>query len=127
VFKDSQPIGVQAMKSKHFAITREISTGSWLGQRYQRQGYGTQMRAAVLELAFTGLGAESAVSGAMIENQASLTVSRKLGYRLDGIGREAVAGKLRLDHRLRLDRVDWKPPFLVLIKGLEACLPDFGL
>jgi RimJ/RimL family protein N-acetyltransferase len=127
VFKDGQPIGIQSIRSKNFAITREVSSGSWLGQRYQRQGYGTQMRVAVLELAFTGLGAESAVSGALMDNEASLAVSRKLGYRLDGINREVVQGKLRLDQNLRLDRLDWRAPFLVPIKGLENCLSEFGL
>ncbi len=42
------------------------------------------MRAAVLHLAFAGLGAQHAVSGAHDHNTASLTVSRKLGYRDDG-------------------------------------------
>jgi RimJ/RimL family protein N-acetyltransferase len=127
VFKDGRPIGIQSMRSKNFAITREVATGSWLGRRYQRLGYGTQMRVAILELAFTGLGTESAVSGALMDNEASLAVSRKLGYRLDGINREVVQGALRLDQRLRLDRLDWRAPFSVPINGLESCLSEFGL
>ncbi len=127
VFKDGQPIGVQSMRAKNFTITREVATGSWLSRRFQGQGYGTQMRAAMLELAFTGLNAETAISGALIDNQASLGVSRKLGYRLDGLGREVVNGKLRVDQRLRLDRLDWRAPFLVPIKGLEGCISEFGL
>ncbi|GIH05834.1 putative succinyl-CoA transferase [Rhizocola hellebori] len=125
VFKDGRPIGVQSMRSKNFAITREVTTGSWLGLAHQGQGYGTQMRVAILELAFTGLGAESAVSGALMDNEASLAVSRKLGYRLDGINREIVQGTLRLDQRLRLDRLDWRAPFSVPIKGLDVS--EFGL
>jgi RimJ/RimL family protein N-acetyltransferase len=85
------------------------------------------MRVAVLELAFTGLGAESAVSGALTDNAASLAVSRKLGYRLDGVNREVVQGELRMDQRLRLDRLDWRAPFSVPVKGLENCLSEFGL
>jgi len=42
-------------------------------------------RAAVLQLAFQGLGAQQAVSAAFEGNPASLRVSRKLGYRDDGI------------------------------------------
>jgi len=127
VFKDGQPIGVQSMRAKNFAITREVATGSWLGRRFQGRGYGTQMRAAMLELAFTGLNADTAISGSLIDNEASLGVSRKLGYRLDGVGREVVNGKLRIDQRLRLDRLDWRAPFLVPVKGLEGCLSEFGL
>jgi hypothetical protein len=39
------------------------------------------MRAAILWLAFAGLGAEYAVSGAYLDNPASLGVSRRLGWR----------------------------------------------
>jgi hypothetical protein len=46
-----------------------------------------QMRAAVLDLAFEGLGAEYAVSEAFADNAASYAVSRKLGYADDGIER----------------------------------------
>ncbi len=127
VFLDGQPIGVQAMRAKEFAITREVATGSWLGRDFQGRGYGTQMRTAVLELAFTGLGAETAISAALADNASSIGVSRKLGYRDDGIGREVVNGKLRLDQRMRLDRADFQAAFLVPIKGLERCLTDFGL
>ena len=38
VFKDGQPIGIQAMRSKNFAITREVATGSWLGERLPAAG-----------------------------------------------------------------------------------------
>jgi RimJ/RimL family protein N-acetyltransferase len=127
VFKDGHPIGVQSMRSKNFAVTREVATGSWLGRHHQGHGYGTQMRVAILELAFAGLGAESAVSGALMDNEASLAVSRKLGYRLDGVNREVVQGALRMDQRLRLDRLDWRAPFSVPVKGLENCLSEFGL
>jgi RimJ/RimL family protein N-acetyltransferase len=53
--------------------------GSWPGRRYQRQGAGTEMRAAVLFLAFDGLGALAAESGALEGNDASSRVSGKLG------------------------------------------------
>lgn len=73
-------------------MLREVHTGSWLGRRYQGQGIGTQMRAAVLHLALDGLGAQRAVSAAFEDNPASLGVSRKLGYRDDGIEWHVVRG-----------------------------------
>lgn len=127
VFYQGNPIGVQAIRAKDFAVTREVATGSWLGQPYHRRGLGTQMRAAVLEFAFTGLNAETAVSAAVFGNQSSLGVSRKLGYREDGLERASVQGKLQIDQRLRLDRADWKTPFEVPIKGLERVLEFLGL
>src|SRR5260221_13370270 len=68
------------------------ATGAWLGRRYQGRGIGTQMRAAVLHLAFGGLGAQQAVSAAFEDNPASLRVSRKLGFRDDGIEWHLVRG-----------------------------------
>jgi RimJ/RimL family protein N-acetyltransferase len=87
--------GTQGISGRDFAVLREVHTGSWLGQRYQRQGIGTEMRAAVLELAFTGLGAEYATSEAFTDNAASLGVSRKLGYAFDGIYRQVIRGSQR--------------------------------
>ena len=45
-----RPIGIQDLLARDFAHRRTVSTGSWLGQAYQRRGYGTEMRAAVLSL-----------------------------------------------------------------------------
>jgi RimJ/RimL family protein N-acetyltransferase len=121
--------GTQGISGRDFAVLREVHTGSWLGQRYQRQGIGTEMRAAVLHLAFAGLGAEYATSDAFTDNVASLGVSRKLGYALDGVGRQVLRGKPVTRHRLRLDRAGWQAhrSTEVEITGLAGCLPDFGL
>jgi RimJ/RimL family protein N-acetyltransferase len=87
------------------------------------------MRAAVLHLAFEGLGAEEATSGAFEHNTASLTVSRKLGYQPDGIERHSVRGALAINRRLRLTRADWDRhrTVPVNIAGLAPCLPLLGL
>jgi RimJ/RimL family protein N-acetyltransferase len=65
----------QGLGGRDFAVLREVHTGSWLGRRYQGHGIGTQMRAAVLHLAFEGLGAQHAAFGAFEHNAASLGVS----------------------------------------------------
>ena len=122
-------VGTQGVSGRDFAVLREVSTGSWLGQRYQGQGLGTEMRAAVLHLAFTGLGAEFATSNAFTSNAASLGVSRKLGYLPDGIQRQVLRGRPAVLQLLRLDRAGWlaRPGVLVEIAGLAPCLPSFGL
>jgi RimJ/RimL family protein N-acetyltransferase len=128
-FHQGAPIGIQSIGATDFAVTREVSTGSWLGRRYHGQGFGTEMRAAVLALAFAGLDAEAATSSAFAHNAASLGVSRKLGYQPDGVVRRAIQGTLTVDHRLRLTRAGWQEHRAVgvVIDGLAACLPLLGL
>lgn len=57
VFEDGRVVGLQTIAAHDFAVLRQVSTASWLGVHHQRQGIGTEMRAAVLHLAFAGLGA----------------------------------------------------------------------
>lgn len=129
VVRDGTVAGAQGISASDFAVRREVSTGSWLGQAYHRQGIGTQMRAAVLHLAFAGLGAEHAVSSAAEDNAASLGVSRRLGYREDGIEIHAIRNAPVVFRRVRLDKATWQAvqSLPVQITGLEPCLPDFGL
>jgi len=129
VIRDGVVVGSQALGGHDFAVLREVHTGSWLGRAYQGQGIGTQMRAAVLQLAFEGLGARWAVSAAFDDNPASLGVSRKLGYRDDGIEWHLVRGRPALTRRLRLDRPGWQAARTVPVQihGLPPCLPLFGL
>ena len=54
---DGRVIGTQRLGTHDFAVTREVGTGSWIGLRHQREGLGTEMRAAVLLFAFDHLGA----------------------------------------------------------------------
>lgn len=129
VVRDGTVAGTQGIGAREFAVLREVHTGSWLGRAYQGQGTGTQMRAAVLHLAFEGLGAQQAVSGAFTDNAASLGVSGKLGYRDDGIQLHAVRGRPAVQQRLRLTRDDWlaNRSVPVEIEGLAPCLPLFGV
>jgi RimJ/RimL family protein N-acetyltransferase len=122
-------IGTQGVSGRDFAVLREVSTGSWLGRRHQGQGLGTEMRAAVLHLAFAGLGADYATSNAFIDNPASLGVSRKLGYLPDGIQRLVTRGRPAVLQLLRLDRAGWQAHQRVPVEttGLPPCLPSFGL
>lgn len=127
VWLEGDPAGVQAVTATDFAATRTVMTGSWLGQSFQKRGVGTEMRTALLELAFRSLGAESARSGAIDGNVASLRISEKLGYRVVGRGTVAPRG-VEVGHTdVELRRDDWKPPLPVEIDGVEPCLPLFGL
>ncbi|HEY9389863.1 MAG TPA: GNAT family protein [Mycobacteriales bacterium] len=121
-------VGTQKVAAKDFAVLREVATGSWLGRRFHRRGIGTEMRAAVLHLAFAGLGAEYATSDAFTDNPASFGVSRRLGYQLDGIQRMVVRDRAVTLRRLRLDRGGWQAhrTVEVTIEGLAECRDMFG-
>jgi RimJ/RimL family protein N-acetyltransferase len=128
VIHDGQVVGAQAIGAERFAISRTVETGSWLGQAYQGQGIGREMRAAVLAFAFTGLGAERAESAAFTDNPASAGVSRALGYAEDGTRVEVVQDRARTSIRFLMTREAWEASERVAVKidGLEACLPLLG-
>lgn len=115
------------MSATDFATRRTVLTGSWLGRRYQRQGVGPEMRAAVLFLAFEGLGALAAESGALEGNDASTRVSIKIGYRPNGERLVAPRG-VPIEHLYRVTRTDWRRDlFPVAIENLDACLGMFAV
>jgi RimJ/RimL family protein N-acetyltransferase len=126
VWAEGELAGIQTLHGADFARTRVVGTGSWLGARFQRSGYGTEMRAAVLELAFRGLGAEAATSGAMEGNVASRRVSEKLGYRVTGRSEVSPRGVPVPHLDLRIDRSGWRCPVPVEIEGLDGCVHLFG-
>jgi RimJ/RimL family protein N-acetyltransferase len=125
-FLEGGPIGSQGVEAGDFAVRREVETGSWLGAPYQGKGLGKEQRAAVLELAFAGLGAEAAVSGSFAHNVKSQRVSEALGYRLTGTRTMQSRGEAVEHHDYRLDRADWRSPVSVEITGLEPARPLFG-
>ncbi|GAA1984845.1 GNAT family N-acetyltransferase [Kitasatospora viridis] len=129
VLRDGEVLGLQSLWAREFAVKREVHSGSWLGLAHHGQGVGTEMRAAVLHLAFAGLGALTAGSGYLDGNEGSAAVSRRLGYRPDGTDHYVVRGARVASHRLRLSREDWEAhrSVPVAVAGLTPCLPLFGL
>lgn len=126
--RGAQPIGIQEVMATEFATLRTVETGSWLGLAHQGQGFGTEMRAAVLWLAFEGLGAQAALSGALEGNEASHRVSEKLGYEPNGEGPVAPRGIPVTEHHYLLRRERWQRDRVpVTIEHLDACLSMFGL
>ena len=128
VWWQGELVGAQGVLAADFAATRSVSTGSWLGRASQGKGIGKELRAAVLHLAFAGLGAAVARSGAFEDNPASVAVSRALGYFDDGDEehvRRGVAARLL---RFKLTRERWEATRRpdVEVEGLEPCLPLFG-
>lgn len=129
VMVDDRAVGVQGVLAKDFPVAREVGTGSWLGQPWQGQGIGREMRAAVLQLAFDGLGAEQATTGAFADNHASLAVTRALGYQPDGELWRVRRGQRVRECRFRMSRDAWLPRRRtdIEIRGLAACHDMFGV
>ncbi len=114
-------LGTQNLAARDFAITQEVSTGSWLGRAHQRQGHGTEMRAAVLLFAFDHLGATTATSGAFTDNPASAAVSEALGYRRDGESTHVRRGRRVTAVRFRLDAGQLvRPEWTLQVTGFDA-------
>ncbi len=126
---DGKAVGLQTLGAKNFPITRQVSSGSWLGLRYQGHGYGTEMRAAALYFAFSELGAEVATSASFVDNPASIAVSRRNGYQDNGVDRSAREGAVAEQLRLKLTRDDWQRHRTVEVQvdGFDRCRPLFGL
>lgn len=128
VVVDGRVVGLQDLIGEHFAVLRVARTGSWLGQSYQGKGIGTEMRSAILHLAFAGLGAEHALTRAFVDNDASLAVTRRLGYEDTGrqlvVRRDAPAWMLAFG--LARSRWEERRRDDIVIVGLDACLELFG-
>lgn len=131
VLHDGRPVGIQALAARDFAVTRTVTSGSWLGREHQGRGLGTRMRHAVLHLAFDGLGADVARTEAFADNVASNGVTRRLGYRADGQDVVDREGRAAVMLRYRMDRADWEARSVadrpdVRLAGIEAVRTFLG-
>ena len=127
VFYGEQPIGMVNLRAQDFTVLREVKTASWLGLEFHAQGFGTEARSALLHLAFENLAAESAITEVFQGNAASQGVSRKLGYKHDGISRDVLDGKAIISDRLRLNYDDWwrSSHIPVVVENISPCLHFF--
>ena len=121
-------VGVQDLIAKDFSTLREVSSGSFIGLEHQGQGIGKEMRAAVLHLAFAGLGATRAHSGYIEGNTASKRVSEGLGYVPNGYSSVMVRGQVVREINLVLERSAWESRRRddISIEGLADCRELFG-
>ncbi|MFT3871286.1 MAG: GNAT family protein [Nocardioides sp.] len=87
VWHDGELVGTQGFSTREFLVTRTGETGSWIGRSRQGRGIGTAMRQVICALAFDHLDAAEVTSAAFVDNPASIAVSRKVGYRDNGIVR----------------------------------------
>ncbi len=126
-FVEGDPIGMQDLEAQHFRAVRSVETGSWLGRAHQGRGLGREMREAILHLAFDGLGALEALSGAFEDNASSIATSRAVGYEENGEARGHRRDGSARTIRFRLARDAWERRRRddIEIVGLETCLDMF--
>lgn len=129
VWHEGELVGTQGYETENFLVTRTGETGSWLGREHQGRGIGTAMRQAVCAFVFDHLDAEEVTSGAFLDNPASLAVSRKVGYRENGVRRlRRRDGELALNQVLALRPQDLvRGPHPLHVEGLGAFRRSIGL
>jgi RimJ/RimL family protein N-acetyltransferase len=130
VVVDGKSVGVQDVMAKNFPALRSVLTGSWLRRTHQGRGLGKEMRAAALHLAFDGLGALEAHSGAFETNPSSIGVSRSVGYEDNGEElalRGGTTATREIRFRMSRERFAERRRDDIVIENLQPCLPTFGL
>jgi RimJ/RimL family protein N-acetyltransferase len=129
VIDQAEVVGQQNITGTNFLSLRTVNSFSFVSASHQGRGIGTEMRAAVLHLAFAGLGALRAESDAFADNAASLAISRSLGYRPNGTMLASRPSGPALMVRYLLERDEWEHSRRddIEIDGLERCLPLLGL
>jgi RimJ/RimL family protein N-acetyltransferase len=129
VYEGDRLLGMQGIGGTSYLVTRTVETGSWLGRSEQGKGIGKEMRAAVLHLAFAGLGAERAITSAFADNARSLGVTRSLGYTENGWFIDNREGKPAKHLRFVMERADWEQRRRddIEIVNLVPCLRLLGL
>jgi RimJ/RimL family protein N-acetyltransferase len=126
---DGVPIGMQDLTGANFTAFGTVSTFSWLHPSRRNRGLGMEMRAAILHLAFAGLGAREATSEAFTDNHASNAVSKALGYQPNGTAWATRRGTPAPTTRWKLSKQDWQRSRRhdIHLTGVSACLPVLGL
>lgn len=123
-------VGVQTMRAQNFSTLRTISSGSWLGIRYQGYGVGKLARAGMLGLAFIELGAQFARTSWAIDNVASNKVSTALGYVPNGIDQMITPEGHKVDrqHAILSEERFWQyqKNYTYTFSGVDQTLPLLG-
>ncbi len=123
VVVDGEPVGMQDLIGEGFSTFGTVTTFSWLSADHRGRGLGHEMRAAVLHLAFDGLGAKEAHSEAFVDNGGSNAISRDLGYEPNGLDQATRQGEAAVMNRWRLTHSTWEQQRRsdIQLHGADAC------
>ena len=108
VLVDGEAVGMQDLIAEKFDSCGTFASFSWLSTDVRGRGLGTEMRSALLHLAFAGLGAREAGSDAFVDSIGSNKVSEALGYERNGVDWDIRRGEPGRIQRWRLTRSAWE-------------------
>jgi Acetyltransferases, including N-acetylases of ribosomal proteins len=129
VWRDDESLGIQTLEGTDFPQKRTVDSASWIAKTFRGNGFGIQARELMLAFAFEQLGAEQAITSALVTNEASLGVSRHLGYRDTAVEPHDTGGEVVALQHLAMDRPDWvaQRRTTSTVSGFDPCRPFFGL
>ena len=129
VMVDDEPVGMQDVIGDEFDTFGTVETSSWISTAVRGRGIGTETRAAILHLAFDGLGAREAHSEAAVDNAGSNAISERLGYERNGTSWATHEGKPVLGQRWLLRRETWAARRRddITMHGIGACRTTLGI
>jgi ribosomal-protein-alanine N-acetyltransferase len=86
--------------------------GIWLNSNYHGYGYGTEAFNCRLDFAFNTLGLRRVSNGFLVGNQCSQKMQEKLGYKIEGLKRQAYLcvadGQIKDEVMTGLLREEWR-------------------
>jgi RimJ/RimL family protein N-acetyltransferase len=129
VMRDDEPIGMQDLIGIDFAALGTVTTFSWLKPSARSRGLGTEMRSAILHLAFAGFGAREATSEGFLDNRASNRISERLGYHNNGRSWATRRGEVAELQRWVLKRDEWAGNKRgdIELSGVRECREALGI
>jgi RimJ/RimL family protein N-acetyltransferase len=129
VWLDGRLVGIQGASAADYLVTRTVETGSWLGREHQGRGTGTRMRRMICALLFDHLDARWITSGYFRDNPSSAAVSRKVGYRDNGVEqrRRREGERAEIVHLLLTPEDFLRGDTAIEVQGLDAVRRSMGL
>ena len=129
VLVDDEPVGQQDLTGHDFDAFGTVESTSWVSSDVRRRGIGSEMRTAIVHLAFEGLGAAEAHSEGAVDNVGSNAVSERLGYERNGVAWATHQDKPVLGQRWRLTRPAWETNRRsnITMTGVAECRKVLGI
>lgn len=103
--------------------SKNAETGSWINSKYWQKGFITEAKIPLIDFAFNRLKLIRLSSVTFVENKASQKMSKKLGYKREGMTRKSekslLTGKFHDQFIYGLLKEDWKKVRSKLIKDIK--------
>ncbi|MEK6926113.1 MAG: GNAT family protein [Nanoarchaeota archaeon] len=104
-------------------INKKANTGSWINRRYWRRGYILEAKIPVIDFIFNKLKLRRIETQAFVENKASNSMSKKLGFKFEGTKRKSIVckatGKIHDENIYGLLKKEWEKIRSKLTKDLN--------